>query len=207
MPATTSGKNTLLTSGAPTAFSHLGALQDLSGTESTGGSYARQALSYAAAAAGQRATNTSVSIPINTGQVIVALAAFDAISAGNRTSYDPYGSTGQPLRGAGVVDTIANDTILSRAHGVTTDDRLFFTAAMGGSLPAGLSATTLYFVRATGLTTDAFTIATTSGGAAVDITSLGTSICWYKTVPNTFASAGNITVASGAYVVDVNGVG
>jgi hypothetical protein len=34
----------------------------------------------------------------------------------------------------------------------------------------------VYFVRAAGLTTDAFTVATTSGGAAVNITALGSGI-------------------------------
>lgn len=198
MPLTTTGRNGVLTSGA-SAITHIGAFEDLGVTETSGGSYARQAITFAAAASGIRDNNAQISVPIAAGKTIVAGGAHDALSAGNQMGFFQIGST---LRGTGVVDTIASDTILSRAHGLATDNRVFFSGVAGGSLPSGLSATTLYFVRATGLTADAFTVATTSGGAAVDITALGTSLAWFVTVPNTFASAGNLIFATGALDLD-----
>lgn len=200
MPLNTAGRNALLTSGAP-GITHIGALTDLSGTEATGGSYARQAITFAAAGSGIRDNNAQLTIPINAGTTVVALAAYDAASAGNRLSLDPYGSSGQTLKG--VATCASTDTITSYAHGLSADDRVFFVAVAGESLPTGLSATTLYYVRATGLTTDTFTVATTSGGAAVDITANG-EVAWFKTVPNTFASSGNIVIATGAYDLDLN---
>jgi hypothetical protein len=57
----------------------------------------------------------------------------------------------------------------------------------------------LYF--AVGVTTDSFQLSLTSGGAAVDITALG-DLAWYRTVPETFASAGNLIIATGALDID-----
>jgi hypothetical protein len=200
MPTTTSGQNALLTSGKG-GFSHVGALTGLISTETSGGSYARQALTTGAAASGQASNSGSLSVPIAAGQTIVALSLHDAISAGNLLAYLPYGSSGQVLQGVGTVDVAASDTFKSAAHGLATDDRVFFSAVNNESLPAGLSASTLYFVRSAGLTADVFTVATTSGGAAVDITGLGEA-AWFKTVPNTFASAGNLSIATSALVLD-----
>lgn len=57
-------------------------------------------------------------------------------------------------------------------HGLRDDDRVCFFAASGGALPAGLTAGTVYYVVNAG--TGNFKVSTTSGGAAVDITTAGT---------------------------------
>lgn len=192
------GRNALLTSGKA-GFTHIGAVTDLSGTAVAG---ARQAVTWQAAgtpAAGQAGNNGAISIPIAAGETVVGTALYDASSAGNRLSLDPIGSS---VRGVGSVDAIATDLIQSNGHGLTTDDRVFVRAVMGETLPTGLSITTLYFVLASGLTTDAFKLSTTSGGSAVDITALG-ELQFYKTVPNTFASAGNLTIATNALILDL----
>lgn len=201
MPLNNTGRNAILNSGKA-GVTHVGALTDLSGTEVTGGSYARQAVTWAAAgtpAAGQSGNTGALTIPIPVSTTPVALGLYDALSAGNLLGIVPYGSSGQLVDGVATVAT--SDTFTSVAHGLTTDDRVWFTTITGDTLPTGLSSTTLYFVRATGLTADTFTIATTSGGAAVDITAAGECAFW-KTVPNTFASAGNLTVAANAIVLD-----
>lgn len=193
MPLTTTGKNNLI---SVTSYTHAGAYTDLGVTESSGGSYARQAITWAAASGGTRANSAQISIPINAGQTIAAVGVWDAVSAGNSQGFWQIGST---IKGAATV-TASTDTFASFAHGLTTDDRVFFATVSGESLPAGLSATTLYFVRATGLTADAFTIATTSGGAAVDITANG-EVSFYKTVPQTFSISGNLILPTTTGVV------
>jgi hypothetical protein len=65
------------------------------------------------------------------------------------------------------------DLITSPAHGFVTDDRVVFEAIEGVALPTGLVEGTRYFVLAAGLTTDAFKVSATSGGAAIDITVAG----------------------------------
>ncbi len=199
MPWNTTGRNALLTSGKG-GVTHLGAVTDLAGTEVTGGTYARQAVTWGAAASGQASNSGAISIPCPASATpVIGLGAYDALSAGNILGIFPLGSSGQFVDGVATVTT--GDTFTSNAHGLAADDRVFVWAVAGESLPTGLSATTLYFVRSTGLTADTFTLATTSGGAAVDVTAAG-EVAWAKTVPNTFASAGNITYAAGAAVLD-----
>lgn len=198
MPLTTAGRNDLLTNGL-TNFTHVGAYTDLGTTEASGGSYARQAVTWTAAASGVRDNNAQLTIPINAGTTVVVGSLHTASTAGTLQGWFQIGST---LRGVGSVDAIATDLIQSDGHGLTTDDRVFFTTVAGEGIPAGLSATVLYFVLASGLTTDAFKVSTTSGGSATDITALG-EIAWFKTVPNTFASSGNLIIATGALDVDV----
>lgn len=202
MPFTTTGRNKLLTgtpAGAP-SITHIGAFTDIGVTEIPGAS--RAAITWTAAAGGVTDNNAQLSIAITAGTTVQTLGFFDASTAGNILGYWPIGSAGQVLRGVGTVDATATDLIQSSAHGLAADDRVFFWPAGDAALPAGLSATTLYFVRATGLTADLFSVATTSGGAAVDITALG-ELAWAKTVPNTWASAGNLTLATGTLDLDL----
>lgn len=201
MPLTVTGKNNLI---SVTLFTHAGAYADLGVTETSGGAYARQAITWAAASGGTRANSAQISIPIPAGATVQAVGVWDAATAGNAQGFFQIGST---IRGAGTTDVIANDLILSKGHGLTTDDRVFFATVAGEALPATLSATTLYFVKSVGLTADAFAVATTSGGAAVDITALG-EVSFYKTVPQTFAIAGNLILpVTTGLVVDVTAFG
>lgn len=63
--------------------------------------------------------------------------------------------------------TIASPAIFSlTAHGLQAGEQVYFTTT--GALPTGLTANTIYFVIATGLTTNAFEVSTTRGGAAVN---------------------------------------
>lgn len=194
MPLTTTGRNNVLTNGA-TSFTHLTAFSDLGVTEI---STTRQAITWAAAASGQRSNSVAITLPVTAGTTVAAIGIYDAVSAGTQQAYFPIGSTGQYVDGVVTVSTAG--TFTSVAHGLTTDDRVFFSAVAGEALPTTLSTSTLYFVRA-GSTADTFTIATTSGGAQVTFTA-GGEAAFFKTVPNTFASAGNLTIAIGALVLD-----
>jgi hypothetical protein len=197
MPLTTAGRNAAA-DGVAAISTHVGALTALTPTETSGGSYARQAISYAAAASGVKDNSGALTIPINAGETIVALGTYTALSAGTLTSYAQIGST---LRGVGTVVSAAGDAISSNGHGLANTNRVFVSAVAGEALPTGLSATTLYFV--VGATTDTFQLSLTSGGSAVDISALG-DLAWFRTVPETFGSAGTITVGVGQLDIDMN---
>ena len=199
MAMTTAGRNALGTTGKA-GFTHVGACTDLAGTEVAGGSYARQAVTWAAMSGGTTSNSGSISIPIPAGTTPMVVCLYDASTAGNRLGDFGYGSSGQLVKGLGTVDAATN-LFLSKAHGLTTDDRVFFSAVNGEAIPTGVSLTTLYFVLASGLTTDAFKVSTTSGGSALDVTASGEFMVM-KTVPNTFASAGNLTIATSALVLE-----
>jgi len=73
--------------------------------------------------------------------------------------------------------TITNATpavITCNGHGLTADAPVVFTTT--GTLPSGITAGTVYFVRSAGLTTNAFTISATSGGVAINTTTAGTGV-------------------------------
>lgn len=195
MALTTTGRNNVLTNGL-TSYTHIGAYTDLGTTEVAGGSYARQAVTWTSASSGVRDNNATITVPIPAGTTVVVGSVHDASTAGNLNGIFQIGST---LRGVGTVVSAAGDAISSNGHGLANTNRVFVSTVAGESLPAGLSATTLYFV--VGATTDTFQLSLTSGGSAVDITALG-DLAWFRTVPETFASAGNLVFAANALDVD-----
>lgn len=198
MALLTAGRNAMLTSGKG-GFTHVGACTDLGGTAVAG---ARQAVTWQAAgtpAAGQAGNNGSIAIPIAAGETPMVLSLYDALSAGNRLADFGFGSSGQQVKGLATV-LASTDLFTSYAHGFTTDDRVFLSVVNDEAIPTGISLTTLYFVLASGLTTDAFKISTTSGGSALDVTASGECLV-QKTVPNLFASAGNLTIATNALIL------
>lgn len=200
MPApSATAQNKLLDSGVP-SITHLSLLTALPSTEASGGSMARQAVTWAAGASGQKKPTAQVQWTPPASTTVVAWSGHDALTAGNQIYYGGLGST---LRGFGSALASSN-VITSYAHGLTTDDRVFVWSAFGESgLPTGLSNGTLYFVLASGLTADAFTLSTTSGGAAVDITANG-EVQWAKTVPVTTSALGTdtVTIPAANFVFD-----
>lgn len=59
-------------------------------------------------------------------------------------------------------------------HGLEANSPVVF-AGTGGTIPTGLTAGTVYYVRETGLTPTTFTVSTTPGGSAVAVTAAGTA--------------------------------
>jgi hypothetical protein len=73
----------------------------------------------------------------------------------------------------GVTFTVATDTCTATAHGLLANDEISFVAS-SGTLPTGLSERTPYYVRATGLTANTFTVSAAPGGTAIDLTGTAT---------------------------------
>lgn len=77
----------------------------------------------------------------------------------------------------------AGDTItIPGLSGVSVGDRVVFRAPTGGTIPTGVTANTVYFVKT--VSGNDITIAATSGGTTIDITSAGQALC-YKVTPIT----------------------
>lgn len=197
MPLNTTGKNNLI---SVTSFTHASAITALPGTEVIGST--RQPIVWAAPGVGARANNGQLTIPMAASAIpVIATAIYDALTAGAIQGYFQIGS---PLRGVSTMTALGVHT--SAAHGLVADDRVFVTAVAGDALPTGLAIDTLYFVRATGLTVDSFSLATTSGGAAVG--SVAGEMTWSKTVPQTFSIAGNLVLPTATgLVIDATAFG
>jgi hypothetical protein len=152
-------------------------------TETTYGSYARQAITFGAPGAalnGRQIANSGViSFPAKSdaGSVtLIATAVYDAVTAGNLFDInfldpvDPFIAT---------VDDITADTFEAPAHGLLVDQRVRLESIPGsGALPGAVSLNTDYFLVT--VTTDDFQLSLTQGGAAINITSIGRClVCAY----------------------------
>lgn len=86
------------------------------------------------------------------------------------------------------------DLLTANAHGVKAGDQI--VVATSGTLPTGLAASTRYF--ATEVSPNAFKLASTPGGAAIDITAAGSGT-------HTFYIVGSAQIDFGAGDVDEAG--
>lgn len=217
MPFNNLGKNKALdgldetVSGAITHIG-VGSLTDpgtgtnYAGTEATGGSpvYARQAVTWGAAASEQKSNSGALTFDVPAGTYGFLL--FFNASTGNTNNYLGYVPINGTAKGVFSVDTtLTNDQLFSVGHGLANDDRVQLFNVFSESLPTGLAEGTLYYVVSSA--TNTFKVATTQGGAAVDITAVaGGEGFFQKVVPETFGSQGQITVAIGALTLDATGI-
>lgn len=167
-------------------------------SEVTGGSpaYARKAATWGAASAGSKATSASMVFDV-AGAVTVRWVGFwDAVTAGNFLGMVPNGG-GTPK--AATVDDIATEVFDSAAHGFVNTNTVVVWSISGVSLPTGVSEGTVYYI--VGTTTDTFQLSLTSGGAAINITAVGS--CYVqRLVEEAFGSQGTHTVSSASLVLD-----
>ena len=90
------------------------------------------------------------------------------------------------------------DTVTWNSHGMSDGQKIGFFAA---TMPGGLSAGTLYYVR--DAATNTFKVAASSGGAAIDITSNGTTVTAHTTLTSTVSAS----ATSGFSIVTYTGSG
>lgn len=72
-------------------------------------------------------------------------------------------------------------------HGLTAGDKVVFTG--GTTIPCGLALNTIYYVISTGLTTGAFQVSASSGGASISVTGTATGT-FYVAEPVNLTSYG-----------------
>lgn len=69
----------------------------------------------------------------------------------------------------------AGDTLVIPSNPFSVNDAIVFQAAYDGSLPTGITAGTVYYVKTSSSNT--ITISTTVGGSTLDITAVGSGVC------------------------------
>ena len=74
-----------------------------------------------------------------------------------------------------------DELITAVAHGLLADDTVIFEVDAGGTISAGITADTQYYVISTSLTADVFKVSATIGGSSIDITSDGSGMTFLKT--------------------------
>lgn len=85
-----------------------------------------------------------------------------------------------------VTSDAAADTLTGEGHALADDDRVVLSNT-GGTLPGGLSAPGNYY--AVGVSGDAFQVSASSGGAAIDITSVGSGTHFLGQIPKPITQA------------------
>ncbi len=177
------------------------------GTEATGGSpaYARKAVTWGAASAGQKSNTAALTfdVPAGTYGHFSLWSLVTGNSGSEYRGYIPFGGA-SALKGFFSADPVlTTDNLFSVAHGMSDGDRVILYNVFSETLPTGTGLTAgaaLYVVSSTANT---FKVSTTSGGTAIDITAVGGGEgYWQRVVPEVFAAQGQITVAIGALVLD-----
>lgn len=195
-------KNTML--GALTidrASLHTGIPDDTGSLEVTGGSpaYARVTISMDAASGGSRSMET-----VDPDPTFDVPAGTDAVAVGFWTNAGSVFHGWAPAKGADIRGTArvlnTGDVLQCFAHGLANGNRLLLRQIYGQAVPAGLSASTLYYV--VGATTDDFQVSATLGGAAVTITGDG-EIGWVRLLVESFVGQGQLPLQTA--VLDLNG--
>lgn len=161
--------------GAPGTALWLGAHTALGagGAEVVGGSpaYIRKAITWNTGV-NPKTIVAGVTFDLPAGTTVHAIQLWSAQTVGTSRAWLPAGGSARRAFSVDAAGFAAND-IFSPGHGLAADNRVVFWPTVGAALPTGLAEDTGYWVIATGLTTDAFRVSTTQGGAAVDITAIG----------------------------------
>ena len=191
MPYTDPAKNLMLDSldavgGILFVSAHTAFPGNTGANEVAGGTYARQSITWDAAAVGNLNSANTPIIPIPGTNTVVWIGFFSLVTAGVFHAYSPLNADPKFYS---VV--LATEVFTSLAHGFVNDDKVVF---YNGVVPGGLvEGTEVFIITAT---TDTFQVSLTSGGVAIDITSIGAdTVRVSKVVPETFGSDGNLTVS------------
>lgn len=165
MSSTTIGRNEALNGIVIDQLSlHSGFPGEIGANELTGGGYARVSATFNASSGGVRNLSAPANFTVGAGQTVRWVVGW---GAGQPKIYSPNGGSPREFQ----VDLGAN-TVSVPAHGYVDNDLVVF---YGGTIPGGLSAGTIVYV--VNATTDTFQVATTAGGAAIDITTAGGTDC------------------------------
>lgn len=161
-------KNVSYTSPTTTYVGLMTALADPEGssfTEVTGGSYAREAITWKDQnPTGSIENNGAITFTQATADwgTVIGFGIFDAVSAGNLLYWGYLGNAPVNFATSG-----SDDLFVAPAHGLANDDDIRLEATPGGTLPSGVSAGTTYYVVSG--TVDTFMAASSQGGVPIDV--------------------------------------
>jgi hypothetical protein len=146
------------------------------GTEITGGAYPRKQVAnnstnFPAASGGSKSLAVTQVFDVAPAGLATAVAwgVFDASTGGNLLYWGWLGSDAGRIFTATVADVLT-----APGHTLVNDDQVRVMPIPGATLPTGLSAGTTYFVIS--VSGDTFSLSTTQGGAAVNITASGAGL-------------------------------
>lgn len=170
-----------------TAWSTTGA------NEVTGGSYARQSITWNSAASGALNSSNAPSFSVPSGNTIRFVGFWDTVASPDSfEAMVPNQQSGDVTAMRFVIDTTA-DTIEAPSHGLLLDEAVVF---LGGTPPSPAVEGTVYYVHA--VTTDNFKVQSTqagSPGTPLNFTTQGDQdVRFYQIREEAFASDGTFNL-------------
>lgn len=190
MSATTAGKSVALNALALELLTlHSGFPGNTGANEVTGGAYAPVACTFSASAAGSART-LNAPVVVNVPATTVGWAAIWNAAKTVCAGYSPNGGDPKEFQ----VDA-ATDTVRCPAHGYANGQTIVF---YGDTTPSPLTEGQVYYAR--DCTTDTFKVAASSGGAAIDLTTGGSSACVVSKITlEVYGGAGTHTIQSWSF--------
>lgn len=155
-------------------------------SELSGGSpaYARLAVTWGTPSGGSMAlAGAPYAFNVPASSTVAWVGFWDAVSGGNFAGMFPGGDAPAYAFAA----PSATSVLLAPGTAYTADEQVTVFATGGSSLPSGLVAGTVYYVKSP--SGDSFSLSATSGGAAITLTSDGSGIVQAVTA-ETYGSQG-----------------
>lgn len=165
--------------------------------ELTGGSYARQALTWGTASGGQISlTGTYTFGPLAASVTVAFVGLWSLASGGTSTNFAGMGANGGATMYAFTSTTHTGspaDTLTAPGSSYTNGTAVVVWSGVGATTPSGLTVGTIYYViGASGVT---FQLSATSGGSAVNLgTSAGSGLIQAITIETFGGSGGSFTL-------------
>lgn len=196
------------------AFTVMPANDGTGGTEVSGSGYARVSIAdngtnfptATSANPSVKSLATSESFPAATadwmsGANVVGFGLYSASTSGTMY-YSAFALSGPVLVTADPATDIFTSGLV---HGLTTNDAVRFVMGASGTFPSPLVSTTTYYVIATGLTTTAFAVSTTQGGAALNMTTapIGSSLRVFKSYVGPVINGTTLTIAANQLTIQL----
>lgn len=171
---------------------HTGNPGDTGANEVVGGTppYARQIPTWGTAANGQINIASIGSHAIPAGTTLMFLGYWKDGATPVFKGFAPLGAFIGPFA---MADAVA-DALHLPGHGLVLNNTIVLQTVVGKSLPAPLVESTVYYVR--DVTTDTFKLALSAGGAAINLTGVGSGIV-LSLVAETYPLQGTYTVSTG----------
>lgn len=182
------GTNKALFVSLHTAYSATGA------SEVTGGSpaYARVAVTWSSAAGQSKSLSGTYTLNVPASTTVEYIGFWDASTSGNFSGMWPNAAGANAYAFAAPSST---GVLLAPGSGYSAGQTVVVFASPGSTLPSGLTAGTVYFVKSP--SSDSFSLSATNGGAAITLTTDGSGII-QQIAAETFGSQGTFTITAGS---------
>ena len=168
--------------------------------------YVRPTIAFTNAASSRSLSNSAqTQITMPTGLASNTPVSFLGIHTDQTTTGTGSMLARVPILGTTWEVTVGTDDLFTTgvAHGLAADDRIVFQdlgPATSPTLPTGITAGQVYYVLASGLTSTAFKVSTSSGGSALDVTAAGGCLARKLSV-QTFNGSNVLQIDAGALTI------